>query len=384
MANSRIERYSSGEVTAKLRLTQPEPIMLTAEGCRSRRQRFLERIRPTEPLLLADPIHLRYLANFHVDPFSLGADYGGLLLLRTDGLTTLFHDNRLPVSTKLAHVDETTVIPWYDGKSPGKGPRRLILQEIVKQHGGRIHDGLGDPQSESIINTIAEMRRSKDTDEIDVLRKCMKANDAGHAWARQNVCAGMSELEVYTGMARVCCETLGQAAIVYGDFTVSPGSGKRGGPPTNHILADGETLILDYSVVLFGYRSDFTNTLVVGGKPNSEQQDLFDLCARAMFAGERELRAGASCLSVDQAVRGVFEKAWMGDRFPHHAGHGLGLAHPEAPYFVREATETLVAGDVVTLEPGLYVDGVGVRIEHNYLITPAGFERLSGHEISLI
>ena len=73
-----------------------------------------------------------------------------------------------------------------------------------------------------------------------------------------------------------------------------------------------------------------------------------------------------------------------GGHFPHHAGHGLGLSHPEAPFLVRHSTETLVAGDVVTLEPGLYVDGVGgVRIEHNYLVTDAGFERLSNHVISL-
>ena len=65
----------------------------------------------------------------------------------------------------------------------------------------------------------------------------------------------------------------------------------------------------------------------------------------------------------------------MAEHFPHHAGHGIGLTHPEAPFFVREATETLLTGDVVTLEPGLYVEGVGgIRIEHNYLVTEQGFE----------
>ena len=64
--------------------------------------------------------------------------------------------------------------------------------------------------------------------------------------------------------------------------------------------------------------------------------------------------------------------------------HGLGLTHPEAPFIVRHATESLLAGDVVTLEPGLYIPGVGgIRIEHNYLVTPAGYERLSHHEITL-
>src|SRR5262249_51026338 len=143
-------------------------------------------------------------------------------------------------------------------------------------------------------------------------------------------------------------------------------------------------LILDYSVVLHGYRCDFTNTLVVGRQPNAEQRRLYDLCCAAMAAGEKGLRAGASCQSVYDAVEGVFERASTAAAFGHHAGHGLGLSHPEAPFCVRHSDETLLAGDVVTLEPGQYVAGVGgIRIEHNYLITPTGYERLSQHEISL-
>jgi Xaa-Pro aminopeptidase len=143
-------------------------------------------------------------------------------------------------------------------------------------------------------------------------------------------------------------------------------------------------LILDYSVVLRGYRSDFTNTLVVGREPSPEQQRLYDLCCRAMAAGEKELRQGRECRTVYEAVRDVFERDSVAEHFPHHAGHGLGLTHPEAPYFVRHADESLLAGDVVTLEPGLYVPGVGgIRIEHNYLVTIEGFERLSNHTIAL-
>jgi Xaa-Pro dipeptidase len=142
--------------------------------------------------------------------------------------------------------------------------------------------------------------------------------------------------------------------------------------------------ILDYSVVIGGYRSDFTNTLVVGKEPNADQKRMYDLCIQAMSAGEKELRAGVSCLAVYEAVRGAFERAGVAQYFPHHAGHGLGLSHPEAPYLVRNATETLMAGDVVTLEPGLYIpQRGGIRIEHNYLVTEAGYERLSNHTIAL-
>jgi Xaa-Pro aminopeptidase len=362
--------------------------MLTAEGCRQRRERLWQHLQPapaTDYLLLSDPIHLAYLANFWVDPISLGAGFSGYLLVRRDGHAKLLHENRLPRSVQLAHVEERRVVPWYDGQSPGHGPRQLaVLPEVNPAHGGlRIHDRPGDPLAAQVIQTIAQMRRQKDPDEIELLRRCMRVTDAGHAWARANLRPGMTELDVYAGVNGACVRAAGMPVIVYGDFAVCTGADRRGGPPTERVLQAGDMLILDYSVVIQGYRSDFTNTLVAGGAPNAEQERLYRQCMEAMAAGEQALRAGATCLAVYQAVRGVFERAGVADLFPHHAGHGLGLSHPEAPFFVRHANETLLAGDVVTLEPGLYAEKCGIRIEHNYLVTDTGFERLSNHIIAL-
>jgi Xaa-Pro aminopeptidase len=318
---------------------------------------------------------------------SLGADFGGILVIHPDGRSQLFHDNRMPKSVKAGFVDEWQAIPWYDGQSPGSGPRGLVLRGALEAAGtdGRIHDSLGDPLAPQIDAIASELRRRKDPDEIEQMRACMRATEAGHVWARANVKPGMSELEVYAGVCNAVYAQAGHWAVVYGDFTVSPGSAKRGGPPTPHILQKGETFIIDYSVILGGYRSDFTNTIAVGGQPSADQKRIFDLCTQAMAAGEKQLKSGAACQTVYDAVRGVFSTAGMADNFPHHAGHGLGISHPEPPYLVRHSTETLVAGDIVTLEPGLYVDGVGgVRIENNYLITAAGYDRLSNHVISLV
>jgi Xaa-Pro dipeptidase len=363
--------------------------MLTAEGCRERRLTLWQRLDPppeSDYLLLSDPIHLMYLANFWVDPISLGAGFGGYLLLRKDGHAKLLHDNRLPRPVELAHVEERRSVVWYDGQSPAHGPRQVaVLESVNPSRGGlRVHDRPGDPYAAVVIHAVARMRRQKYPDEIALLRRCMGVTDAGHAWARANVKAGMTELEAYAGISGACAQAAGMPVVVYGDFAVSPGPERRGGPPTERVLEPGDMLILDFSVVIGGYRSDFTNTLVVGKKPAADQQRLFDLCIQAMAAGEEKLRAGVACLEVYEAVRGAFDKAGMADFFPHHAGHGLGLTHPESPFLVRQATETLLAGDVVTLEPGLYVPNVGgIRIEHNYLVTEQGYERLSNHVISL-
>src|SRR3954471_19432632 len=195
----------------------------------------------------------------------------------------------------------------------------------AEANGGRIHDSLADPLGATIATVIGDLRRAKDPDEVELLRACMRATEAGHAWARSNLRAGMTELDAYEGVFAACATAAGHPAIVYGDFAVSPGSAPRGGPPTGQVLRDGDMFILDYSVILQGYRSDFTNTLVVGGRPSADQQRLFDACVAAMAAGEAQLKAGAACQTVYDAVRGVLAAAGLADQFPHHAGHGLGL-----------------------------------------------------------
>jgi Xaa-Pro dipeptidase len=356
--------------------------MITHEGCRSRRSRLLDRLRPTSPLVLANPVHLRYLANYFVEAISQHADFSALLVIQPDGSSTLFHDSKMPKTIELTHVDKRVPITWYTGQEPGQGPRELLLGPSLKTVGSRIHDSLADPMASQVFEIISELRRRKDPDEVAMLSTCMRASEAGHAWCRSNLAPGMSELDLYSGVTGACLKELGHWATVYGDFTVTNGK-KRGGPPTPHILRNGETFILDFSVIVQGYRSDFTNTFVVGGNPSAEQKQLFDLCVKALDAGERKMAAGVACQSVYDAIRGVFAAAGLADQFPTHGGHGLGLAHPEAPFVVRHSTETLVARDVVTLEPGLYLNENGLRIENNYLITDSGYERLNRHSISL-
>jgi Xaa-Pro aminopeptidase len=262
----------------------------------------------------------------------------------------------------------------------------MVLQPLIDSLGtdGRVHDELTDPLSPRLFTVLGDLRRVKDDDEIETIQACCRAAEAGQAWARANVYPGMTELDVYAAVSAECCRVVGEPVIVYGDFAVSPGSARRGGPPTRHVIEPGEMLILDFSVVIDGYRCDFTNTLVVGAEPTRDQRHLYDLCMAAMAEGERHLRPGVTGRDVYCAVRGVFDAAGVAHYFPHHAGHGLGLSHPEAPFLVSESEEALVAGDVVTLEPGLYIDGLGgLRIEHNYFITDTGFRRMSRHEISL-
>src|SRR5205807_9451650 len=132
----------------------------------------------------------------------LAADFGGLLLVRRDGNAVLFHDNRIPsLVIKNAHVDQFQSVAWYDGQSPGRMPRQLAASEGLAAAIGspRVHDHPADPQGPTIIRSVAEMRRQKDPDELDLLRRCMAAGKVGQDWAMANVRAGMTELDVYNG-----------------------------------------------------------------------------------------------------------------------------------------------------------------------------------------
>jgi Xaa-Pro aminopeptidase len=377
--------------------------MLTAAGCTDRRSRLWD-VLPTEYewVLVADPRHVLYFSNFLVNPISFSTSERGLLLLERSGRSTLLAENFSRRSaTADPFVDEEIIDKWYDHRHSVMNRDRFLfgqLQQIAARLWGRglvesewlpvaIADELElDPNTRSLeLGTIIrQLRRQKEPDEIALMEQCMRACEAGHARALEVVQPGRSELDVYREVQSAATAAAGHPIIVYGDFrTTNSEIPKRGGLPTTELMQDGDLLILDYSVLLHGYRSDFTNTIAVG-EPTAEQRRIFEVCETAMQAGEQTLKAGSAAADVYAATSNVLEDAGS-PPLGHHAGHGIGLGHPEPPILVPESDDTLLAGDVVTLEPGLYVEGVGgVRIEHNYLITETGFRRLSHHRLSLV
>src|SRR5262249_44166511 len=138
------------------------------------------------------------------------------------------------------------------------------------------------------------------------------------------------------------------------------------------------------SVVVLGFHDDFTNTFAVGADPTPRQRELFEACVGALRAGEAALKPGTPAREVDGAVRAHFAVMGLDRHFTNHSRHGLGLGHPEPPYFVPESDDTVLAGDIVALEPGLYVEGVGgMRFERNYRVTSQGPESLSNHDLRI-
>ncbi|MCH2210270.1 MAG: M24 family metallopeptidase [Fuerstiella sp.] len=330
-----------------------------------------------------------------------------MLLLSRDGHAVLFCDNftrRSAVGE--VFVSEEIIQPWYDHQHSVTN-RHLSLSSALSTYPRTIdpsallveRDGLSveltsvipnsltsisvGSTSSSLGTVIRRLRRTKQPDELSLIQNCMNAGAAGQAAAFNAVVPGATELDVYISVQAAAQQTAGCPCIVYGDFRATNADVFRaGGLPTEHRLKTGDMMILDFSVVIAGYRSDFTNTVAVG-IPTSEQASQAEACIAALTAGESKLVAGTGCASVFETVDAqLVQRGFPG--LSHHAGHGLGLEHPEAPILVPHSTDNLLPGDVVTLEPGLYIKGVGgMRFEHNYVITDSGCERLSRHDLGL-
>ena len=379
--------------------------MLTAEGCASRRDRLWKTLpQSCDALILADPAHLTYFAGYNPSPFVFRTVESSAILILEPGRATLVGDDMLGPFLHAAHVDEVVAPPWYDGQHSAPHRRsklaRTALERLAKVEGTRfalefasvpaeILQGLraAQPNLETVDldPLIRPMRRAKDPDEIATLNRSMLAGEAAHAAALANVHPGMTEIEVYELLHAAAVAALGEPAILYGDIASGPRCERdRGGPPTSRTIEPGDLLLLDFSVVVSGYRGDFTNTFAVGAPATDAQKTLFNACLGAMKAGEDRLLPGMPAREVDAALRDHFANLGFTKEFPHHSGHGLGLGHPEPPYFVPESDDVVQVGDVVTLEPGLYVEGTGgMRIKRNYLITSNGFETLSNHKIQI-
>src|SRR5271157_1142549 len=292
-------------------------------------------------------------------------------------------------------VDEVVDLDWYTARK-STPPRRIRLAEgVAKQlslrstHRFGVESlGLGSLAASRLCildPLIRKLRRAKDPDELALIRRSVRAGEAAHAAAIAQIRPGLTELDAFLVVQAAAIRELGEQVLVYGDFVSGPQcENEQGGPPSHRVIERGDLLMLDFSVVVHGYRADFTNTFVVGGEPTPRQVELCEICMEALAAGEAILCPDVPAAQVDAVVRGHLAANGLDGHFPSHTGHGLGLGHPEPPYLVPESIDTLQAHDVVALEPGLFLPGVGgMRFERNYLITDRGHETLTRHQLGL-
>ena len=219
---------------------------------------------------------------------------------------------------------------------------------------------------------VEALREVKDEGEVARIEAAARIADAALAEVRPRLLDGPSErevgLELDSAMRR-----LGAADPSFETIVASgPNGAKPHARPGPRTIEPGDLVVIDFGALVDGYRSDMTRTLAVG-EPSIEQQRMLDVVGAAQAAGVEAVGPDVAAAEVDRVCRDVIGEAGWGEAFLHSTGHGVGLEIHEAPRVASTSEATLVPGNVVTVEPGVYLPGRGgVRIEDTLVVTPTG------------
>lgn len=163
--------------------------------------------------------------------------------------------------------------------------------------------------------------------------------------------------------------------VLFGDHAAAPH-----GTPGDRQLKNNEYVLFDLGVIYNHYCSDITRT-VAFGQPDDKAQAIYDIVLKAEQTAIQHIKPGVTISELDDIARGIITEAGYGEYFPHRLGHGLGLEAHEYQDISSTNQNSLEAGMVLTIEPGIYVPNVaGVRIEDDILVTEDGYESLSGYK----
>jgi len=237
---------------------------------------------------------------------------------------------------------------------------------------------------EEAEHLFGALRMIKDETEIAAMRRAVKITEGALQGVLDTFGVGMTEKqiasELLANLLRGGAEGLPFQPIV----VAGPNSALPHAIAGDRPVQRGDLLLLDFGVTVDGYNSDITRTFAVG-EIDDEMKRVYGLVLRANEAGRLAAGPGASGEAVDQAARKVIADGGYGEYFRHRTGHGLGMEGHEPPYVVEGNATPLAPGNVVTIEPGIYLAGRGgVRIEDDVVITANGAESLTTFPRELI
>jgi Xaa-Pro aminopeptidase len=370
--------------------------MLQVQGCKNRleRVRRLMEEKKCDSLLIVDTRNVYYLEGILLPkghPVVLWIDLADRPLLVTDSKST-------PAQAEVIEFDTYSprrVVdhPWLDaltrlaGRWNGKSVRHMAVEKdavnaIVLDS---VKCAFPDSCIDDVSDSLADLRRSRDPDEVELLQRIARVAEAGFARAREVVRVGLSELDVYLEICAAMEREAGGPLEIHGDFSTGPRSLTQGGAPTERLLELGDLCVFDLFPIGWGYQADLCRTIAVGA-PSPLQLRGYELVRSAMSLAEELLQPGRPAREVYRAVKEFLDNdALSAGSFWHHLGHGVGMGGHENPRLIPESDHILRAGDVVSVEPGIYSPKLqgGLRLENTYRLTAQGPVQLNSHPLHL-
>jgi Xaa-Pro dipeptidase len=333
--------------------------------------------------LITDPKHIYYLTGFASNPHER---FLGLVL--TPGQEPLLivpaldaDDAAAASSVKNIATHSDTDNPYsllhrYQGQIKTMG---LEKDYVTVSRYEQLTTALGSVEFADIGSLLRSLRVKKTPEEVTRIRRAIALIEEVLTQGLSHVRAGVTEIELVAEM-EYRMKKLGADIPSFDTMVLSgPKTGLPHGTPGERKLQHGDLLMFDMGVYAGGYASDITRTFAFG-TISPQLKKMYDTVLEANLAAIRVAKPGLPCADVDRAAREIIEAAGYGERFVHRVGHGLGLDIHEYPSLHAQNQDPLQEGCVFTIEPGIYMAGVGgVRIEDDVIVTSNGVEVLTSY-----
>ena len=332
----------------------------------------LERLRAQleEPLLVTKAINVRYLCGLRSS--------NAALLVEPDGATRLYTDFRY--REKARAVEGVELVET----------KRSLVKDLAELLSGTVgfeaahvsydsYRTLAEGGAELVprVGLVEGLRAVKDEDEIGAIRRAAELADEGFRRLAASPFVGRTEADLAWQLEKTFRELGAEGSSFEAIVAAGPNGALPHANPGERVVERGQLVVVDAGCVVDGYCSDCTRTYSTGGLAD-ELTGIYETCLAAQLTSLEAVLPGAEGVEADAVARDAIAAAGYGEEFAHGLGHGVGLEIHEIPTLSTLSTDTLAVGNVVTVEPGIYLPGVGgVRIEDLVVVREGGPEVLT-------
>ena len=332
-----------------------------------------------QALVLTKPQNIRWLTGFTGSAGTVVVTVDGLTLVTDDRYQTQVHQQ-----LEAASVEATVAIDRDLSRPLGDaiGTADVVALEAGHVSWARareIEGWLGGRTVLPTVGLVEELRQIKDEGEVARLASAAGIADQALTRVGPTLLVGRTEREVARDLDRAMVD-LGADGLSFPTIVAAgPNSAKPHAVPSDRPVEPGDLVVIDFGASVDGYGSDMTRSFLIAPVAQ-ESLDLYRAVEEAQAAGVAAVAPGVDQRTVDAACRDLLTDRGLGEAFVHGTGHGIGLEIHEEPFLSTRSTGVLLADQVVTVEPGVYLPDLGgIRIEDSVVVTESGARPLTGY-----
>lgn len=330
-----------------------------------------------DSMLVSNPHNRNYLIGFSGED-APPLDSAGMLIIGPQDLC-LVTDSRYTIQAAgelyselgiMVVARQGKIVPTLVEQIIKRNCKRLGFEtaHLLHLHWRALDKSLPDTDLVAIARLVEPLRTVKNESEMAIMRRAGEISDQAFNIVSKRIEAGMTEKQVAWDIERTMRD-LGADERAFGTII---GSGPNGAMahaiPGSRLIRESEPIVVDMGARVDGYHSDMTRTIILG-EPTDKFREIYNIVLKAHLEAERGIKAGISGASVDKIARDIITEAGYGEQFGHGLGHGVGLEVHEGPSFSKFSEDTIEEGNVISVEPGIYIEGWGgVRIEDLVLV----------------